>query len=299
MFLLQKLLLHCFILVTAPLNLSKQVQGWTRVAPLSCILLSQVIHGKLKHKEDDNPTSSANQTLPNTDNSASTAEHRCEVNSGTSNSSKKTTSLNEQMGSWSNPAVAALQLDASERAVLSAVHETTSPSFLEDTIREDKMIREASWQPHHLSSKHWPAKPQKHSHRSCNTVVPIKNFTFLPPINPSHLNSRVAVQLSSGEKSSEGETLDENGLMFNNSETRGTRVDSVANKDFHTYSASLTSKLQPCQHNYELFSAVPKRYQLPMTSKFDTVHRTRYSPVLHSTNPVGAQALMHRSYLFS
>lgn len=289
-----------------------QVRGWARVAPLSCILLPHKRYRKPKHKEVDNPTSvSVHPTLPGAESSANIAEHHCESHTGPSNSFKKNSSLNQQMGCWSNTAVAALQADASEWTVLHAVQKTASHLLLEERLKEEN----THLQPHYLSSKYSvsenrPAKPQKHNHRPNSTVVPIKNFTFLPPIKSPHLNPKLGGQLCNDKKATEDEALLENGLMCDKkNEMRGPRVDPVANTEFSTYSAALTSKYQTCQHNLNLFSAVnvsvPKRFQVPMSSKRDTVHCTSYSmgksitPALHSTTAVGAQGHMHPSYLFS
>lgn len=215
------------------------------------------------------------------------------------------------MGCWSHTAVAALQADASEWTVLSAVQKTPSHLLLAEKIEEEKTPSH----PHHLFSKYSvsenrPTKPQKHSHRPNSTVVPIKNIKFLPPIKSPHLNSKFGGQLCSGKKASEGEALHENGFMFDKkSETGGTRGSPVANTEFPTYSAALMSKYHTCQHNLNLFStvsvSVPKRYRAPISSKPDTVHCSSYSmgksltPALHSTAAVGAQGHLQPSCLFS
>lgn len=282
-----------------------QVRGWARVAPLSCILLTQNIYRKLKHKEVDNPASSSvDPSPPSAESSASIAEHHCESHTSPSNSFKNAMLLKQQAGCSSNTAVADLQADASEWTVLSAVQKTASHLLLDAKIEEENT-------PYYLSSKYSvsenrPTKPQKHSRRPNSTVVPIKNFTFLPPIKSPHLNPKFGGQLCNVKKASEGEAFDENCFTCAmRSETRGTRADPVANTEFSTYSAALTSKYQTCQHNLHLFSSVsvsvPKRYQVPMSSKPDTVHCTSYSmgKSLHSTTAVGAQSHMHPSYLFS
>ncbi|XP_040896790.1 uncharacterized protein si:ch73-103b9.2 [Toxotes jaculatrix] len=301
---------HCYS------GLEEAVRGWARVAPLSCILVTQKRYKKPKHKEADNLAPlSVDPTVPNADSSASIAEHRCESHTGPNYNLKKSMPLKQQVGSWSNPAVAALQPDASEWPVLNAMQKTMSHLFLEEKIEEGGTPRETPLQCHHLSSKYSasenrPAKPQKHSHRPNNTVVPIKNFTFLPPIKSPRLNPKVSGQLCSGKRASEGETLEENCFMFDKkSETKGTRVDPVGNTELPNYSAALTSKYQACQHNPHLFSAVsvsiPKRYQVPVSSKPVTLHHRSYSEgksltqALHASTAAGAQAHMQPSCLFS
>ncbi|XP_031169959.1 uncharacterized protein LOC116060511 isoform X2 [Sander lucioperca] len=251
------------------------VHGWTRVAPLSCILLPQQRYRKPMHKEADNPTPlSVDPAIPEADSSASIAQHCYE----------------------------------SHVPVLNAMQKTTS-NLLKEKIGEEGMLRETPLQPHHLPSKYSenrPTKPEKHRHRPNNTVVPIKNFTFLPPIKSPHLSPQKVIQLCSGKTAPEGEPIEENGFMFDKKNgTRGTRVDPIANPELPAYSAALTSKYRACQHNLHLFSAVrvsiPKRYQVPMSSKPDTLHCSSYSmgksltQALHSNTAAGSQAHMHPS----
>ncbi|XP_051236485.1 uncharacterized protein C16orf46 homolog [Dicentrarchus labrax] len=277
------------------------VRGWARVAPLSCILLTQKRYKKPKHKEADSAiTLSPDPTIPNADNSASIAEHHCESRVGANKSFKKSTPSNQHEGTWSNTTVAALHKAASEWPVLNAMQKTTSKLSLEEKIEEEGMLRETSLQ-------NRPTKPQKHGHRPNNAVVPIKNFTFLPPIKSPHLNpQRVAGQLCSSKKAPEEETIEDNSFMFDKkSGMKGTRVDPVVNLELPTSTAGLTSRYRTCQHNPHLFSAVsvsiPKRYQVPLSSKPDIVHHTSFSmgksltQALHSGNAAGAQARMHPS----
>ncbi|XP_060897269.1 uncharacterized protein C16orf46 homolog [Labrus mixtus] len=228
------------------------VRGWARVDPMSCILLTPKTYRKAKHKEAATPTPvSANPATPsNADNSSSTAKHHCESHVGLKGSFQKSTQLNQHMGSWSNTAVAVLQKEAPEWTVINALQETTSTLLFREKVEQEEELRKTP----HFSTKHSvfdnrPSKPQKHSHRPTSTVVPIKNFTFLPPIKPPQRNS--------GNRASEGETTEENIFPFDNkSRTRGTRMDTVANPELPTYSAGLTSKYRTCQHNPHMFSAV-------------------------------------------
>ncbi|XP_078106272.1 uncharacterized protein C16orf46 homolog [Sander vitreus] len=282
------------------------VNGWARVAPLSCILLPQQRYRKPMHKEADNPTPlSVDPTIPEADSSSSIAQHCCESHVGPHNCLKKSMQLNQHTGSWDNTDVAARPKDTSEWPVLKAMQKATS-NLLKEKIGEEGMLRETPLQPHHLPSKYSenrPTKPEKHRHRPNNTVVPIKNFTFLPPIKSPHLSPQKVIQLCSGKTPLEGEPIEENGFMFD--KKNGTRVDPIANPELPAYSAALTSKYRACQHNLHLFSAVrvsiPKRYQVPMSSKPDTLHRSSYSmgksltQALHSNTAAGAQAHMHPS----
>lgn len=257
----------------------KQVRGWARVAPMSCMLLTQKRYRKPKHKEADDPAPlSADPTFPNADGSASI---------------KKPMQSNQHTGSWSNTAVATLQKEASEWPVLNAVSKTMSNLLLGENVEEKGTLRETP-------SQNRPTKSQKPSHRPNNTVVP-KHLTFLPLIETPHLNpQRVSGQICSGKKAPKGETIEENCFMFDKkSGTKGIRVDPVVNQELPTYSAGLTSKFQMCQHNPHLLSvisvSIPNRYQGPMSSKRDTAHRTNFSMgkrALHSSTAAGAPARM-------
>ncbi|XP_067447155.1 uncharacterized protein si:ch73-103b9.2 [Thunnus thynnus] len=289
------------------------VRGWARVAPLSCIFLPQKRDWKPKSKEPDNLTPlSVDPTIRNVDSSAGNAEPRSELQVGPPNSLKKSIPLNQQTGTCSHTTAAAPQPNPPERPALGAMQKNMSHLLVDEKIEEEGALRETSLQPHHLPSKYpsnRPTKPQKHSHRSNNTMVPIKNFTFLPPINSPHVNpQRVSGQLCSGKKAPEGETLEENCYMFDKrSSTRGSRMDS--NPELPTYAAAPTSKHRTCQYNPYLLStgsvSIPKRFQVPMSSKPDIVHHTSYSvgksltQALHSSTAAGAQAHMTPSCLFS
>ncbi|XP_008292980.1 uncharacterized protein C16orf46 homolog [Stegastes partitus] len=267
------------------------VWGWARVAPLSCILLTQKRYRKPKQKEADNPTPLfADPTPSNADSSSSIAGLH---------SLKK---LNQQTGFWSPTMVTAQLPDATKWPVLNVMQRHAAHLFLEETIAEEG----TPLQPRHLPSKYSVSenthtKAQKHSHRPNNTVVPIRNFTFLPPIKAPHLNPRVYGHLCRPKKAAEGETSEESCFVLDKkSGTR--RADAAATSDLPVYSAALTSKHQTCQHNPQFLSAVsvsvPKRYQVPASPKPDTVHRASYS-MSKSLSRAIAQPHMHPSCLFS
>lgn len=236
---------------------------------MSCILLTQKRYKKPKHKEAENPAPvSVDPAIPNTDSSAGAADHRCEPHSF-----KRSVPSNQRGTEWS---------------VLHAVQKTTSDLLLEEGPSKYGVPESR------------PTKPQKH--RPSNTVIPIKNFTFLPPIKSQHLN----LQKAGGKKAPEGETAEESCFVFDKkSGMRGTRADPIAEPP--AYSTALASKYRTCQHNPHphLFSTVsvsiPKRYQVPLSSKADTVHRSSYSvgrsltQALHTGAAAGAQARMRPS----
>ncbi|XP_034535933.1 uncharacterized protein LOC117810285 isoform X2 [Notolabrus celidotus] len=269
------------------------VRGWARVHPLSCILLTPKSCTKGKQKEAATPTPiPSNPTPPsNADISSRTVKHHSEWKNGP----QKSTQLTTCIGTWNNTAVAALKKDT--WPFLHTLQGTTSNPLHKEKDEQEGMLRET----HHSSTKYSvytrPCKPQKYIHRPNSTMISIKNLTFLPPINPSHLHTQGA----SGKIVLEGGTTEENDVLFNNkSMKRGTRRDSVSNSELLTNSAALTSKCQTCQHNPHMFSAVsvsiPRRYQVPLSSKPDTVHHTSYlvgTHVLHSRTAASPQAHMN------
>ncbi|XP_042358214.1 uncharacterized protein C16orf46 homolog [Plectropomus leopardus] len=278
------------------------VHGWARAAPLSCILLPQKKNRKPKHKEADNLTPSS---VDPTDSTVSIAEHRCESNVAPHNSFKKSTPLNQITESWDNTAETALKKDASKWPFLNTMQKAASNLSLKEKTEEEGTLTETPLQLHHLHSKYLdnrPTKLQKHRNRPSNTVVPIKNFTFLPPIKSPHLNC----QKDSGKKAPAGETIEEDYFMFDKkSGTKGTRVDPFTDPELPLYSAALDSKYRTCPYNPHLFSAlsvsIPKRYQVTTSSKPETVHHTSYSvgksltQALHSSTAAGAQTHAHPS----
>ncbi|XP_041644397.1 uncharacterized protein si:ch73-103b9.2 [Cheilinus undulatus] len=270
------------------------VRGWARVDPLSCIRLTPKMHKKSKHKEAATPTpSSVNLTTPpNTANSSTTAKHHCKTHVSWKSSLFKSTQSNQHMGSWSNTAVSALQTDATAWPVINALQETTSNHLFRVKAEQEEVLKEN----HHASTKHSvsdnrPSKPQKHSHRPNSTVVPIKNFTFLPPIKPLlHDPQRNCAYKTTEEDMKEG-----NCFMFDNkSRTRGTRMDPTANPELVTSSTALTSKYRTCQHNPRVFSvSIPRRYQVPTSSKPDTLHHTSFSTQALHSSTAASQGHLH------
>ncbi|XP_022045978.1 uncharacterized protein LOC110948652 [Acanthochromis polyacanthus] len=273
------------------------VWGWARVAPLSCILLTQKRHKKPKQKEADNPTPLFVDPTPS--NADSITEQHGEAPVGLRSFRK----FNPPTGFWSPAMVTAQQSDDVKWPVLNIMQRNTAHLFLEEKIVKEGTLRETPLLPCHLPSKYSvsvnrPTKPQKHSCRPNNTVVPIKNFTFLPPINSPHLNNKPSSYLSRSKRASERETLEENCLVLDKKSGGPRRVDT----ELPIYSAAPTSKYQTCQHNPQFLSAVsvsvPKRYQVPVSPKPDTVHHTSYS-MGKSLSQAIARPHMHPGCLFS
>ncbi|XP_041840339.1 uncharacterized protein LOC121639239 [Melanotaenia boesemani] len=267
------------------------VWGWAKVAPLSCILMSQNIHRKPKRKEANNLTPlSVNPTPSNAGSSARIAEQHCKSHAGLH---KK--SLNQQTGSWGQ----------TEFAVPNATQKNMTLSFFQNKTDEDGLLGENLLQSCHLSQKYFVlesrlTKPQKHSHKPNNIVVPITNFTFLPPIKSLQLNPKVSGHVCKGKKAPDAETFEENLFLFDKrSGSRRTRVEAVVNSDFHSNSAFLKSAYQKYPQNLHFISAlhasVPKRYHVPVSSKPDGVYPTMGK----SFSQAMPQPHMQPSFLFS
>ncbi|KAG7482848.1 hypothetical protein JOB18_032202 [Solea senegalensis] len=232
-------------------GLEEAVCGWARAAPLSCILSTQHKYRRPPNEAADNPEPSS----VDPESSASIAEHRCGSQAGRRYTLKKSTPLEKHVDLLSDTVVAPLRLDAPERPVFSA------------TQGEEGTLRETSLQRHHPSSKYSDnrlTKPHKNnprhsntmknSHKPTNTLVPITNFTFFPPIKPPHLDAKIKGH--SGKKAPEGEMFEEDWFMF------GKKSDT--SDEFHSYTAALTSIHRTCQHKPLLFSTLS--VALPKTS---------------------------------
>ncbi|XP_047436115.1 uncharacterized protein LOC125005132 [Mugil cephalus] len=293
---------HCYS------GLEESVCGWARVAPLSCIFSSQRQCRKPKHTDPGGTTlSPVDPTPSHGDGSVSIAAQLCESHVGL-HDFKKSTSLNQQPGAWSEAATAAQKSDATEGPVLNALHRNTAHPFFEEKLNVEGRSRETPLQPRHACTKisvfeNKATHPQKPSHRPNNTAIPIQNFTFLPPIKSPRMNPKGGGQLCRGKKASEGENSREYYFMLDKkSGGRGTRLDTVSYLDLPSNPAALTSKYQTCQHNPHLFSAVsvsvPKRYQVATSPKPDSLHRTSYSLGKRLEQTIG-QTYMHPSCLFS
>lgn len=228
---------------------------------MSGLLLTQKTCKKPKHKKGDDPLSSE-QTFSHVDSSASIT---------------KSMQLNQHTGTRSDTPVAALHKDAPDWTVLNAVSETMSSLLLGGSRKEEKMLRETP-------SQSRPAKFEKASHWPHNTVVPIKHFTFLPPIAMPCLSPQRArrLQACSCRKASERETKEEMSFMFDKKSGRkGTRVEPVMNQELPAHAAGLASRFHICQHNPHFFSAlsvsVPSRFQVTSSSNREAAHRTSIS----------------------
>lgn len=178
----------------------KQVRGWTRVAPLSCVLLSQKGYKKANDKMSTDPP------FPKAESSASV---------------KTSAQLNQHTGSCSSSTGAAhLQKDASQWLILNQMQRTMSPLSLGEDTEDHGELRET-----HVENR--PTKCQ-----SSNTAVPLRHFTFLPPIATPHSNPQVVSgEFWGGKKALEGKNT--KGKCFGldkKSRTTGIRAGTVVNR---------------------------------------------------------------------
>lgn len=177
-----------YVHIPVSIFLFQQVRGWTRAAPLSCILTTQKDSKKLKQRESADPAFS-NAEGPATSN---TPDH-----------------LNQHAGSRCHAVGAGpLQGEASRWPVIRAVRRSP-PQLLQGENPEE--LREAS-------AAIRPARTQKPSHTS-NTLVPIRHFTFLPPIPSPRPRPRA---LADGAKAPDVRSAED--TVGKNSRGSGTKV---------------------------------------------------------------------------
>lgn len=168
--------------------LFQQVRGWTRAGPLSCILMTQKDGKKLKQRE------SADAVLSNAEGPA------------TSNTPDQ---LNQHAGSRCHAVGAGpLQGQASRWPVIRA-GQRSPPQLLQGENPEE--LREAP-------AAIRPARTQKPSHTS-DTLVPIRHFTFLPPIPSPRPRPRA---LADGAKAPDVRSSED--ICGKNSRVSGTKV---------------------------------------------------------------------------
>lgn len=185
------IILQYYPLLASVPPLSRQVRGWARAAPLSCILVTQRDGKKPKPKESvelPSPSAEASATVGNTPDQ-----------------------LNQRAGSRSHAGGAGPPQSEASRWPSGAARRSPSQRPQGENTQE---LREAP-------AEIRPTRPQKAPHTG-NTAVPIRQFTFLPPIVSPQLRPGM---LGGGAKVPGGRSAEEKGLMLvQNSRTRGTRV---------------------------------------------------------------------------
>ncbi|XP_077376196.1 uncharacterized protein C16orf46 homolog isoform X2 [Festucalex cinctus] len=155
---------HCYC------GWEEAVRGWDRVAPVSCILLPQKRDKKPKpRKETDIPPSSHAETAYHADTLAMSGE-QCSESQSSPRYSKKSASSSQK---------ATLEPESAELNALDGGAEEDSSHLLHEERGHLSAIPVHLHLPTNMS-KGRPAKPTKR--RTKSKVVPITNFTFLPPI---------------------------------------------------------------------------------------------------------------------
>ncbi|XP_054627579.1 uncharacterized protein LOC129178915 isoform X2 [Dunckerocampus dactyliophorus] len=147
------------------------VRGWDRVAPVSGILLPQKDKKPKQRKETtDNPNpSQVEPTTSYTDTLASGGEHCTESQSIAHNLKKST------------PSSQRVQPESLEWHALDGVEEELSHLLQEERGHLSGIPLHLQHLPPNMS-KGRSSKHSKRQHQTKSTVVPITNFTFLPPI---------------------------------------------------------------------------------------------------------------------
>lgn len=217
----------------------KQVRGWTRAAPLSSIFVSpKRIKNRTSKRADSPGRLSVDLALHSADRSA-----------------KKSPETNQSSASWSDTSATAA---ASESAVFDAFWRN-----MPDMQPEENPKKKGG---HKDPVKSKSTKTAKSIHRCSNTVVPIKQFTFLPPIEELQLSPQLLNEQIYPQRPPEGDSSEKNSFAFDKKGgMKGTRVDSVMNHD-----PGLYSKLHVSQCNSQLLSAysvsIPSRYQVSLST---------------------------------
>lgn len=228
--------------ILTSLSIFKQVRGWTRAAPLSSIFVSPKRNKNRTTRRSDSPGRlSVDLALHNTEKLA-----------------KKSTEMRQSSASWSDSSAAAAAA-ASESTVFDAFWRN-----MPEMLPEENPKKKGSHKDHPPKSK--SAKNSKSIHRCSNTVVPIKQFTFLPPIEELQLSPQLLNEQLYPQRPLEGDSMEKNSFALDKKGgMKGTRVDTVMNPD-----SGLYSKLHVSQCNSQLLSAfsvsIPSRYQVSLSS---------------------------------
>lgn len=265
------------------------VCGWAKVAPLASILLAEKTGQKPKRK-DDSPTPAE---LDRFTEQPSEIHLRPPTRSSTISSQRLCTKSDA-----SNPTP-----EIQEIPITEDISKTVTQLVLENQTRDAR----TPFQDHQMASKSNLAdnrspKPRKNSQRTNNALVPIKNFTFLPPIKMAQNQQ----QNISGNKHQLCETGMESFFIIDKinriRQTKGDLVYTEFPKD--TYNEAVSLKYRTCQHNPNYYSAVSvsgtNRYHVALSSKPETLHPVGYSvsKTLRSST-ANRQLHMHPSYLYS
>lgn len=247
-----------------------KVCGWARAAPLSCILISQKSPKKTKHKDAEAPIpSSVHQTPSREVRSADMADLRNKRLIDL----QKTVLIYPQINFGNHAGERTHPIDATKRLFLNAPQRNLNYFFVKKKLEEEQILREACFRPHQWPSKCFVfekrlAKPRRHNQRPKNTAIPIKTFTFLPAIEPPHINHNVQCHGCRNLNVPEKHNFYEKMFDFDSkNETQLARRDTITKSE--VYNVALISKDKTCQRDPSLFSAIsgsfPKKYQVPVS----------------------------------
>ncbi|XP_007549988.1 uncharacterized protein LOC103136607 isoform X1 [Poecilia formosa] len=236
------------------------VHGWDRVSPLCCVMMNQKGQDMAKQKEAESPaTSGTNRTPPKVGSTASLMEQHCKPNTGQPNV-KEAASPNHQLGP--------------QDQATSPRHSATQKS-VPGSSEKKWVARETSPVLRHTSQSSPPesksSKAQKHTVRHDVTMVPIKNFKFLPPISSLQKDNK-------GKKTADAKSLCrlEKGIKA----TR-TGLNATANLERPVSSSSSNDSHQQRQQSPNLSLSgcvsVPNRRKSSISPRMDTLHPTVYS----------------------
>lgn len=212
------------------------------MAPLSSIFVSPKRNKHRISKRADSPgRQSVDLALQNPDTAA-----------------KKPTEMSQSSVPWSDTSAAGVAA-VSESPMFDAFWRNIPEMLPEENPKKRGSHRDSP-------AKSKSAKNSRSTLKSINTVVPIKQFTFLPPIEELQLNSQLINEQLYPQRPLEGESLEKSSFALDKKGgMKGIRVDTVMNHD-----PGLYSKLHVSQCNSQLLSAfsvsIPGRYQVSLPS---------------------------------
>lgn len=267
------------------------VCGWTRAAPLASIVVAEKTGHKSKNKDAEHEASAKQDKLAEKNNyERLRSETR---NSNLSRSKRIFTKSNSSSPTSVTPEIPVIE-DKSK-----TVCQVVSEDQTTDVGTPFQNHQEVS--KYNLAGYGSP-KPRRNSHSTNNAMVPIKNFTFLPPIKlPQNHQQNI-----SGYKHQVCETDSQCFLIIDKinqvRQTKGDLVNTELPKD--AYNEAVSSKYRTCQHNLNYYSAVsvsvPNRYHVAVSSKPETLHPTGYSvSKALCSSTANRQFHLQPSYLYS
>ncbi|XP_043993268.1 uncharacterized protein LOC122842980 isoform X1 [Gambusia affinis] len=242
------------------------VHGWDRVSPLCCVMMSQKDIAKQKEAESS-ATSGFNRMSPKVGSTSSLMEQHCKPNAGQPNV-KEAASLSQQPGPQeqaTSPCHSVTQKSVPGSSEKKWVARETSP-VLRQTSQASPLECRA-------------LKVQKHTVRHDVTIVPIKNFKFLPPINSLQKDNK-------GKKTPDAKS---HCRLKKGIKATRTGLDATAKLERPISSPASTDSHQECHQSHNLFPnacvSLTSRRKSSRSPKMDTLHPTAYS--LGSNMPRG------------